>query len=99
MVRGVVPTLAFVSVLMVGVPSGAVEAEDVRARTLFDEGKAAYDRNEYQVAYDRFKQAYLLSHKPMLLYNMASCQQKFRRPHEAAETLRSFLRAMPDDPD
>ncbi|MCU1280649.1 MAG: hypothetical protein JWM53_4195, partial [bacterium] len=34
-----------------------------------------------------------------LLYNIASALQGLKRPHEAAEALRSFLRLQPNDPD
>ena len=38
-----------------------------------------------------------MSHQPALLYNVASALQGLRRPHDAAEALRSYLRLKPDD--
>src|SRR5262249_35413273 len=44
-------------------------------------------------------ESFQLSHEPALLYNIASALQGLKRPHEAAEALRSYLRVRPDDPD
>jgi tetratricopeptide (TPR) repeat protein len=70
-----------------------------KARTLYGQGKSAYEAGHFQEAYESFKTAYLLSQEPALLYNIASALQGLDRPHDAAETLRSYLRARPNDPD
>jgi tetratricopeptide (TPR) repeat protein len=81
----------------------AVAAADARqdqaARDAFKAGRAAYESGDYQVAYDKFKESFQLSHEPALLYNIASALQGLKRPHDAAEALRSFLRLQPNDPD
>jgi len=73
--------------------------QDHAARTAFNVGKAAYEGGDYQLAYDKFKESFQLSHEPALLYNIASALQGLKRPHDAAEALRSFLRLQPADPD
>jgi tetratricopeptide (TPR) repeat protein len=73
--------------------------QDQAARDAFTRGRAAYESGDYQVAYDKFKESFQLSHEPALLYNIASALQGLKRPHEAAEALRSFLRLQPADPD
>ncbi len=73
--------------------------QDQAARTAFNVGKAAYEGGDYQLAYDKFKESFQLSHEPALLYNVASALQGLKRPHDAAEALRSFLRLQPSDPD
>ena len=73
--------------------------QDQAARTAFNVGRAAYEGGDYQLAYDKFKESFELSHEPALLYNIASALQGLKRPHEAAEALRSFLRLQPNDPD
>jgi tetratricopeptide (TPR) repeat protein len=70
-----------------------------KARDLYKKGKTAFEANQFQEAYDAFKQAYLLSQEPALLYNIASALQGLDRPHDAAEALRSYLRTVPNDPD
>jgi tetratricopeptide (TPR) repeat protein len=73
--------------------------QDQAARDAFKVGRAAYETGDYQLAYDKFKESFQLSHEPALLYNIASALQGLKRPHEAAEALRSFLRLQPNDPD
>jgi tetratricopeptide (TPR) repeat protein len=73
--------------------------QDEAARNAFKVGRAAYETGDYQLAYDKFKESFQLSHEPALLYNIASALQGLKRPHEAAEALRSFLRLQPSDPD
>jgi tetratricopeptide (TPR) repeat protein len=91
--------LALVLLLSAAGVTRADSAREARARTLYDEGRKAYEVSDFQKAYDAFKESYLLSHEPALLYNIASALQGLKRPHEAAEALRSFLRLQPTDPD
>jgi tetratricopeptide (TPR) repeat protein len=70
-----------------------------QARDLYMEGRKAYEAGEYQKAYDDFRQSYALSQQPALLYNVASALQGLGRPHDAAETLRLYLKLVPSDPD
>jgi tetratricopeptide (TPR) repeat protein len=85
--------------LLVASGAALAQSDDERARQLFIDGKQAFENKEFQKAYDDFKESYRLSHKPPLLYNIASALQGLRRPHDAAEALRDFLRLQPDDPD
>ena len=73
--------------------------QDQAARDAYNVGRAAYESGDYQVAYDKFKESFQLSHEPALLYNIASALQGLKRPHDAAEALRSFLRLQPNDSD
>ncbi len=75
------------------------EAEEKRARALYAAGVAAFDKGDFKVAYDDFKQSYAISQEPPLLYNIASTLQRLQRPHDAAQTLASYLRLRPNDPD
>jgi len=73
--------------------------QEQAAKDAYKIGKVAYETGDYQLAYDKFKESFQLSHEPALLYNIASALQWLKRPHEAAEALRSFLRLQPIDPD
>ncbi len=73
--------------------------QEQAARDAFKIGRAAFEGGDYQLAYDKFKESFQLSHEPALLYNIASALQGLKRPHDAAEALRSFLRLQPNDPD
>jgi tetratricopeptide (TPR) repeat protein len=90
---------AALPILMWCAVASADARQDQAARDAFNRGRAAYETGDYQVAYDKFKESFQLSHEPALLYNVASALQGLKRPHEAAEALRSFLRLQPNDPD
>ena len=83
--------------LLLTAPAYADEDRDLHARQLYELGRKAYNEGDFQTAYDNFKDAYSLSHKAALLYNVASALQQLKRPHDAAEMLRSYLRLRPDD--
>jgi tetratricopeptide (TPR) repeat protein len=93
-----------VAALLLCLAAGARAAEaeadpDERARVLYQQGKQAYDSQRYAEAHEAFKAAYLISQRPELLFNMARALEQLDRPHDAAETLRAFLRVRPDDSD
>jgi tetratricopeptide (TPR) repeat protein len=73
--------------------------EDEEARQLYERGKTAFEQDHAQEAYDCFRKAYMISQRPALLFNMASALTKLDRPHDAAESLRAYLRVVPDDLD
>jgi tetratricopeptide (TPR) repeat protein len=87
--------------LFLALPSVAradAQAEQ-KARDLYAEGKAAFERQDFEHAYQRFREAYLLAQEPALLYNLASALHRLNRPGEAAEMLRSYLRTNPEEPE
>jgi len=96
--RGV-RALPLLACLCLPLVAGAQSARLEKAKQLFSAGKTAYEAGDYEKAYASFKESYLLSHEPALLYNISSALQGLRRPHEAAEALRSFLRLRSDDPE
>ncbi len=75
------------------------EASDADARQLFQAGRDAFERHEYQRAYDAFRQSYVISQRPELLFNMSSALKELGRPHDAADELRAYLRVVPAAPD
>ena len=90
---------AALAILLSCASASADARQEQAARDAFAAGRAAYESGDYQVAYDKFKESFQLSHEPALLYNVASALQGLKRPHEAAEALRSFLRLQPNDSD
>jgi tetratricopeptide (TPR) repeat protein len=77
----------------------AVDSNGARARALYAEGQAAFLERRFAEARRLFQNAYDLSRAPALLYNMGSALEGEGRPHDAAEQMRAFLLAAPDDPD
>lgn len=76
----------------------AREGEDAAARLLYESGAEALQNGDYQTALDRFQQAYSLSRRPQLLYNIGTTQDRLRRDREALASFRQFLAEVPDHP-
>lgn len=74
----------------------AVATADDEARALYDAGVMAYGNGRFGEALERFQRAYELSHRPALLFNVASCQDRLRQDARAVESYRAYLEAQPD---
>jgi tetratricopeptide (TPR) repeat protein len=66
-------------------------AADRRARDLFTKGDAAYAEGRYEEAYGAFKEAYDLSGRAQLLYNVSNSLERLGRYEEAAAALEKYL--------
>ena len=69
---------------------------DERAHKLFEAGRAAYDVGSYREALNYFQQAYDLSGRPRLLYNIGQCADRLRMDDAALEAFQRYLRENPD---
>lgn len=69
-----------------------------KARALFEEADAHYKIKEYEKALQGFKEAYLLSEEPVLLFNIAQCQRQLGLLSEALQSYRTFLLEDPNTP-
>jgi tetratricopeptide (TPR) repeat protein len=76
----------------------ASEAQDGEARLLFEAASRAFADARYDTALARFREAYTLSARPALLYNIGQCADRLRRDDEALEAFERYLAAMPDAP-
>lgn len=74
-----------------------VDPRERRARELFEQGEAAYEEGRYEEAISAFEQAYGLSARPLLLYNVANAQERLGLLREALDNLRYYLEDAPDD--
>ena|SRR6266850_2241403 len=76
---------------------GVAHADDkAKAKALYDEGLRHYNVAEYTQAIDAWKQAYLLSKKPLLLFNIA---QAYRLSGDCAQALTFYDSYTRDEPD
>jgi tetratricopeptide (TPR) repeat protein len=99
-------TLAISLALLLSLSAGALyaqskgptKADREKARALFEEGEAYYNIGEFEKALEGYKQAYILSREPALLYNMAQCYRQLGRAEEAIRTYRNFLKELPESP-
>lgn len=77
--------------------SAAVQAQEsdsddsTRARELYLEGDRFYREGRYEQAVEAFREAYELSERPQLLYNMANAYERLNRLREAGDALEQYL--------
>jgi tetratricopeptide (TPR) repeat protein len=69
---------------------------DERTRKSFDAGRAAYDVGDYSRALEQFQQAYELSDRPQLLYNIGQCADRLRLDETALAAFRRYIERVPD---
>ena len=72
---------------------------DEEARQRFELGRALYQGGRFQQAADEFSEAYRLSKRPQLLYNLYVANRDAGRWPEATDALREYLARVPDAPD
>ena len=65
--------------------------DEERGRQSFERGRIHYDNGDFQRAAEAFQEAYRLSKKPGLLYNLYLAYRDANQPERAAEALRGFL--------
>lgn len=97
-------TLATLIVLIValGLPMSqvpiarAAPTTDADARRAFELGRDAYDRGHFAEALAHFEQAYALSHKPQLLFNIARAADAEGLGARALASYEQYLKEAPD---
>jgi tetratricopeptide (TPR) repeat protein len=75
-------------------------ADDVEAaKAHFAAGSAYYEQANYQDAVKEFNEAYRLSHRSDLLYNIALCYERLAQYDNAIKALEQYLADKPNAPD
>jgi tetratricopeptide (TPR) repeat protein len=83
-------------VALVPAPSSAQDAgRDEEARSLFEAGRTAFAAGRFESALARFREAYELSGRTALLYNIGTAADRLRRDAEALEAFRAYVAAEP----
>lgn len=72
------------------------EARDTQARELFEQGRAAFTAARFAEALDLFRQAYALSERHALLYNIGQAADRLRLDRDALEAFDRYLAEIPD---
>lgn len=92
--------LASLVLIATALPTSALAQDqgqlDEAARLTFESAREAFVAGDYETALARFRQAYQLSARPGLLYNIAQTLDRLRRDEETLTALRDYLRASPD---
>jgi len=74
-------------------------ALDSEARKRFELGRSFYEAGRFQAAAEEFGEAYRLSGRPQLLYNLYVANRDAGRWQQATDSLRGYLEKVPDAPD
>jgi hypothetical protein len=92
--------LALALPLLLVTASGAsaqqVSSSEQMARNIFEAGRAAYEAGRFDQALRYFQEAYDLSQRPALLFNIASAADRLQENQRAIEAYRAYLRAVPN---
>lgn len=72
---------------------------DQAARLTFQAAREAFAAGDYERALERFEQAFNLSPRPVLLYNIGVTLDRLRRDEDAVARFTEYLEQIPDAPD
>lgn len=76
-----------------GEPKSEKSATDIRARELFAKGDSAYAEGRYEEALSAFQEAFDLSLRPQLLFNISNALERLGRYSEALDALEKYLQS------
>jgi tetratricopeptide (TPR) repeat protein len=71
-------------------PAEAPSETEERAKLLFGNGRALYSEGNYEAAILAFQEAYALSNRHSLLFNIANAEERLGRLDDALDTLNRF---------
>lgn len=92
--------LCFSSLAYAQAKPAVAPADDVEAaKAHFAAGSAYYDQANYADAVKEFNEAYRLSHRSDLLYNIAVCYERLQQYDNAIKALQQYLIDKPDAKD
>ena len=66
-----------------------------KAKVMFEQGETYYKAREFERSLYFYREAYLLSLEPSMLFNMGQCYRQLGLLQEAIESYRAFLRDSP----
>jgi tetratricopeptide (TPR) repeat protein len=72
------------------------DGAEANARRLYGAGSAAYDEHRYEDALAYFEEAYAITPRPLLLYNIGLAAEHAGNRARAIEALEQYLAAQPD---
>ncbi|MEJ7729590.1 MAG: tetratricopeptide repeat protein [Polyangiaceae bacterium] len=87
---GFVPALSMAQVPPPDSPNGSDPGADGRARELYEKGDRFYSEGRYEKSIEAFREAYTLSRRPLLLFNLANAYERLGRYDEAVAALREY---------
>jgi tetratricopeptide (TPR) repeat protein len=89
--------LRVLTALLLAGPALASEADDERARELYENGRMLFEEGLYDDAIAAWQAAWELSERPLLLFNIASAQEMLGELEAAVDTLNRYRAFAPAD--
>ncbi len=77
-------------------PSSDAAGDEAEARASFDAGRVALEQGRPEEALLDFREAYRLSARPELLYNIGLVEDRLRHDRAALDAFRGYLDAVPE---
>ena len=77
-------------------PEAAATDGDQRARLKFEDGRKAYGDGRYRDAWADFHEAYQLSNRPELLYNIGQTADRLGQDADALKAFKMYLQRLPE---
>ena len=71
-------------------PAFGQDAPDEQAKVLYQNGQQLYEEGLYEEAILAFEEAWTLSKRPALLYNIANAQERLGKLQDAVDTLNKY---------
>ncbi len=91
-------TLSLLAPAVASAQGGAPRnADDERARVLYENGAILYEEGRYEDAIEAWKEAYSLSDRPLFLFNIANALERIGRWDEALVYLNKYRAFAPAD--
>jgi hypothetical protein len=79
-------------------PTAQASEHDKQARALFEQGRDAYGDGRYREAWSLFHQAYQLSGRPELLFNIGQTADRLGQDGDALRAFDMYLQRLPNAP-
>ncbi len=90
---------AVMMALLIGCASAQAQLlDDEAAKRHYFSGQAYFNRARYQDALHEFTEAFRLSGRAAVLFNIGECQARLDQPAEAIDSLERYLREEPQSP-
>jgi hypothetical protein len=91
LLSALVSSVVFPHMAFAQAPKGERTPNEPLAKELFAKGDAAYAEGRYEEALSDFQEAYALSSRPQLLFNISNALERLGRNAEAVEALERYL--------
>jgi len=93
-----VALVAAIPLVAAPAPARAQPAADERARAAahFKQGQAFFQNGDFDRAIAEYQAAYELSKEPLLIFNIALCHDRSKRPEPALAAFRRYLELSPE---